>query len=242
MLLVTMLEKLAELTERFGAFWALVRQFWYGVLQVAAAVRELRNITNVTTHASLLRGKLIDLISRVVRSTTAAAVATFYVLNCVGSRTKAAISADRTSHITRPMDLLVHVELVLRTEALIACSTRKRDRRDSGIPSAVATPSKAIHTILTTRVAIALQPLVAAERLAALEAVAVSADASHGVETPFLLPVLVSLGEAMRRCADAANRQRHVLRVPKRISFPFAARPTAAAAARIARQLQSFWR
>lgn len=113
MLLVTMLEKLAELTERFGAFWTLVRQSWYGVLRVAAAIRELRHITKVTSHASLLSGKLIDLVSRIVLSMTAATVATFYVLNGVGSRTKAALSADRTSHITRPMDLLVHMKLVL---------------------------------------------------------------------------------------------------------------------------------
>jgi hypothetical protein len=200
MLLVTMLEKLAQLTERFGAFWALVRQCWYGVLQVAAAIRELRHITKVTTHASLLSGKLIDLISCVVLSTTAAAVATFYVLNGVGSGTKAALSADRTSHITRPMDLLVHVKLVLRTEALIACAARIRDRR-----SAVPATAIAIHTTLTTRIAITLQPLVAAERLAALEAVAVSADTSHGVETSSSFAVVASEERTCRR-KWAANR------------------------------------
>lgn len=168
-LLILMLQKLAHLTKLLVASVAVVWEVRHSpVRRPVAVIVQHGSLRQIPLHLGLLRGKTIDLLASIILSSTASTVTTLHMLNGVGTRPKASIATNGAGHITRTMNLLMHVEFILIIE---------------GAGTFVALVSVAgliaTDTVLASRTAIPLQPLISTERPVGHEAVAVSANSSH---------------------------------------------------------------
>jgi hypothetical protein len=121
-LLVLMLQQLAQLTKYLGTVWTIIREI--GNIVRAASIRQHGNIVQIVLHLRLTGGKLVDLVPGVVNSSTPSAVATFDMLHSVGARLESLLSTDGTTHVTRTVDLLVHFKIVLVVKGPGAIRTR----------------------------------------------------------------------------------------------------------------------
>jgi hypothetical protein len=81
-LLVLMLQQLAQVPKYLGAVWTIIRE----IRNVcAASIRQHGNIVQIVLHLRLTGCKLVDLVPSVVNSSTPSAVATFDMLHSVGA-------------------------------------------------------------------------------------------------------------------------------------------------------------
>ena len=138
-LLVLMLQQLAQVMKVFVTLWAAVRLIGDTIL---FSVRQ--QTIHVRLHGTFALSKLVDLRPSVVLATASGTVAALDVLDRVGSRTESTFTTDRACNVSRTMDLLVHLQLVRVTKDSLA---------------GVADES---HTLLATRLTGSLEPLVAA--------------------------------------------------------------------------------
>ena len=102
----------------------------------------------------------MDLSTSILTTPAATAVATFNVLDSVGSRTKALLPTNGATNIERTVHLHMHVEFILiieGSEALVAFI----------LVLLVLIPLVAFYTVSATRVSISLHPLISAKAAAA---------------------------------------------------------------------------
>jgi hypothetical protein len=110
--------------------------------------------------------KLIDLLtSKVFGSVTAGAVSRLDVLNSICTTPETLLATNWASDISRPMDLHVHIQLILCIEFTVAFSTLKL--------------SEPRHASGTTGALIALSPLIAAEFTANAPFITLRAITTH---------------------------------------------------------------
>lgn len=180
-----MLEQLTELVEGLAALLAAVGLVGHGARN-RSTIRQERTFRHVPAHRALSSGKAIDLLPRIVLSETSRAVSRLHVLHCVCSRAEALLTAHRARHVARPVDLHVHVELVLRGERAVTLATLKGRAatvpstiRATAVPSAATTTAIPVHAALATRQAGALAPLVGAKVGVAEIVTAIAALAAH---------------------------------------------------------------
>ena len=118
-LLILMLQQLTELTERLVALLAAVGHVGHRT-RSTAAVSQKGTLRHVLPHRPLRRGKVINLLPRIVLAKAAPAEARLHVLHRIRPGAEALLSAHRARHVARSVDLHVHVQLVLRVEVAIA--------------------------------------------------------------------------------------------------------------------------
>jgi hypothetical protein len=175
-LLVLVLQELAELAERLGTFGAAVGEVGHA-LPTPPAVLEERDVAHVRAHRALATGEVVDLLSRVGLPFAAAAESALDVLNGVGARLEALVPADRARNRLGAMDLHVHVEVVLSLELSVTNPASEAVALVNVAGQFGLGPERlrAIRTLVRVRVtiatldtlaasgAVALPPLVAAE-------------------------------------------------------------------------------
>jgi len=113
------------------------------------------------THTSLLLGEFINGVAGILGSATPRTIATFDVLDGIGTGSKALFVADGTRHIARAVDLHVHSQLILITKGAVAFVALIGW---SYVLVGVIVGS--IHTIQASSI-ISLAPLVVAEQVTA---------------------------------------------------------------------------
>lgn len=114
-LLILMLKKLTELTERLSTFRTVIREIG-NVIVVRIAVGDHGGISHEATHRWLILGKVVDLTACQILSSATRAISTFHVLDRIRPRLETGFAANGTRNITRTMNLHVHVQLVLIVE------------------------------------------------------------------------------------------------------------------------------
>jgi hypothetical protein len=175
-----MLEQLTHLSKRLGAVGTLIRKVGDLVVVIPVAIGQLRNIRQVTRHGLFGLGKLVDLVSGIVLSSTARAKAAFDVLDGVGARLETSLSTDGTSDISRTMHLHVHVQIILIVKGTVAnAALVGRGVADS------------VDTVSATRPAVAFGPLVLTELAARAILSTVRTMSSHGRWLLFLFGLLL---------------------------------------------------
>lgn len=107
MLLILVLQELAEVAERLGTLRAAVGKVGH-TLTSPPAVLEKWDVAHVRPHRILATSEIVDLLPRVVLPGAAAAVSALDVLHGVGPRPEALIPTDRARNGPRAMDLHVH--------------------------------------------------------------------------------------------------------------------------------------
>lgn len=167
-IVAVVLQKLAQLTEVFVAMWAIVRKI-RNPTAVMVTIREHRPVGHKVPHVALSAGKLENLLPGVIASPAAPTVAALDVLDGVCTRTEAGFPADWTRNSAGPVDLRVHIQLVLVIEPSIAHTALKDG---SGLMVVV-------HARPATTVPVALRPLVPAELAAASPVVALGTVSTH---------------------------------------------------------------
>ena len=122
-------------------------------------------------HLVLLRSKIVNLLPGISLPRASAAVSTLNMLNSVGPRTKATVATDGTGHVSGAMNLLVHVQFVLRVENTVAsCALVRWGWR---------LPLVVIHAVVATCVTITFHPLVSTEARTAQIAITCCAYSAH---------------------------------------------------------------
>jgi len=156
MFIVLMLQKLAELPKRLGAFRAMIRQIRHAAATVPISVLKHRCLRHVLSHRPLRIRELINLIPGVVHSKTSPAMTRFYVRDGISARSKANLATNRTGNVSGPMYLHVHIQLVLGTEWAVALMALIVDRRFLIITFSLDRVVLATrNAILTTRIVLA---------------------------------------------------------------------------------------
>lgn len=87
-LLILMLQQLAQLTKRFVAFRTTIRQVWNPVVHTIPS--QERSLSHESLHAALPSGIIVDLLTGVILSTTSGAITTLNVLHGVCARSETA--------------------------------------------------------------------------------------------------------------------------------------------------------
>jgi hypothetical protein len=156
-----MLQELTHLTKRLVTIGTVIRKVGYAC-KVVGLVRQERSIRHEAIHLRFSRRKSVDLCTGIFAAKTLRAVATFYVLNGVGTRPKALFAANRTGNVAGSMDLGVHLEAVATRELATT------------LGAVVGT----IHTVTTAGMTIAFEPLVVAKAFGCIKTLAFGAVAS----------------------------------------------------------------
>lgn len=107
MLLILMLEQLAQIAKHSVARLATVGKVWSSGIAISVVLQH--GSGDVRLHLSLGRSKLIDLIPRIILSSASSAVATLNMLDSVGTRTESTVSTNRTRNLFWAVHLHVHV-------------------------------------------------------------------------------------------------------------------------------------
>jgi len=150
-----MLQKLAELPKRLGAFRAMIWVIWYASTTVPTSVLKHRRLRQISSHRSLWIRELINLIPSVVHSGASPTTTGFDMLDRICAWSEANLATNGTGNVSCPVHLHMHIKFVLRIECSIALMALIVDcGRDTVV---LATRS----TILAT--GIRLAKLVAAE-------------------------------------------------------------------------------
>lgn len=200
MLLILMLQQLTELTERLVALLAAVGHVGHRT-RSTATVSQKGTLRHVLPHRPLRRGKVINLLPRIVLAKAALAETRLHVLHCVRAGAEALLSTHRARHVARSVDLHVHVQLVLRVEVAVALAALIGHAIPSLVvrivgPAVPAIPTTAasvptassitpfaatisVHTTLATGQAGAFPPLVRAEAVPVEIVTAIAAFAAH---------------------------------------------------------------
>jgi len=157
MFLIFMLHQLAQVSERLRALIALVR-----ILRdplITSPIRQKGRAIEVLLHTSLCLGILVNLLPSIIAPLATRTETALHVLNCVRRRAKTNFPTNGACDVTRTMNLLMHIKLILRVEVSVTHNASKgRIGRLGVIARRILRP---IDTILATRVAVALPPLVA---------------------------------------------------------------------------------
>ena len=149
-LLVLVLKQLAQLTKLLVAWLTMVGEIWYLIGSLSLI---LQHEWHELTHLLLSIDKLIDFLSGVVRTTASSAMSTFDMLNSIGTRSEASLSAHRTRDRARAVYLHMHVEIILTVEIASA----------SGTHMGGGGKVSGVDTIHATRTPFPFLPLIAAE-------------------------------------------------------------------------------
>ena len=151
MLLVVVLQELAQVPEHSRALLALIRKI--RGIQVSSICQH-GCIREIGLHSALAGSKAINVLARVLLPGASTAKSTLEVLYGVGTGSEPTLTTNGTGNVSFTVHLHVHVELVLRIEFSITLVALVDNGRRVRVP---------IHTVLATRVPISLGPLVAAE-------------------------------------------------------------------------------
>jgi hypothetical protein len=196
MLLVLMLEQLAQVAKQDVARLATVRKVWSSVIAISVVFQHWSG--DELLHLPLGRSKFIDLIPRIVLSSASRAVTTLNVLDSVGTRTESTVSTNRTRNLFWAVHLHVHVEVIFVSEyastrgtlAIVGIDTGSATRLplsfvpliDAELITAFQTSACGTwspNTRAATRVSITTGPLVVAELISMAVSVTVTAIPAH---------------------------------------------------------------
>jgi hypothetical protein len=166
-LLILMLKKLTQLSKLSGTFGTLIRKVRNAAIPVAI-ISQLRNFRHVSRHGPFGFGKLVNLLSYVVSSSTARTKAALNMLNSVCSRPETNFSTHGTSHVSRSVYLHMHVKIILVVKSAVTDAALER-----GYVCGL------VDAISATRVAVAFVPLVPTEPATRSVVSTISAVSSH---------------------------------------------------------------
>ena len=107
MLLILMLEQLAQIAKHFVATLATVGKIRSSGIAISVVFQH--GSGDERLHLPLRRSKFIDLIPRILSSSASSAVATLNMLDSVGTRTESTVSTNRTRNLFWTVHLHVHV-------------------------------------------------------------------------------------------------------------------------------------
>jgi hypothetical protein len=110
-LLILVLQELAELAESLGTIVAAVGEVGHAMATPPPVLKEW-DVTHERVQRLLATGEIVDLLSRVVLPFAAAAESALDVLDGVGARLEALIPADRARDGLGAMDLHVHLQRI----------------------------------------------------------------------------------------------------------------------------------
>lgn len=164
MLLVLVLQQLAQLTISLVTVWAMVGQIghhYHGI----AMVREQRRFGHVRAQDAVTLGELINLGPRLVGgNATAPAIATLDVLYGISTRPKPGVPADGTGDGFGTVHLLVHRQFVLIRKRPLARTALEAGWWWCGIGGVLVSAAAAtLNAINASRDAFPLTPLVRGE-------------------------------------------------------------------------------
>ena len=167
MLLIVVLKQLTQLAKGAIAFVTLIGIIGCRPIVVSSIGQHGRTV-QIGLHGRSRLSKPINVVSRILLATATTAIATLHVLNGVGSRAKALFSTNGTGYSPRTMDLHVHVQIVLTVKSTMAFAAL-----------VVCLVVVSTYTVIATRVAVTLAPLIVAVSVPVVVAAAVSAIAAH---------------------------------------------------------------
>ena len=129
-----------------------IRQKWVSSIQIRL-------------HTALSRRKVVYLLSCVGSPAATGTVARLNMLHGIGTGSKASFTTDGARHVTRTVNLHMHVEFILSVEDSVALVARVRNRRSIAIAagSSSSSCSSSANAIYTPRKARPFSPLVARE-------------------------------------------------------------------------------
>ena len=170
--LIVVLQELTQLPEIAIAFIATVGIVGRAI--VVSTVGQHGPVIQVRPHGRFGLSESVNAVASILLATTSTAVATFYMLHGIGSRSKALLSTNRTRHIARTMDLHVHVQIVLIVKGLVTLATLVLI-----LLLLISTATTSSSTVWATREAVTLAPLIVAVVVSIVPVVAACAVAAH---------------------------------------------------------------
>jgi hypothetical protein len=153
MLLVVVLQELAELSEEFVAGSTVIGII--GSPGVVATIGQKGRARQVGPHGRLGLSKFVNVIASIVLATTASAISTLHVLHCIGTRSESYVATHWTSYVARTMDLRMHLQLIGVGENEATFRTLK-----SSMDTKIATRGAFSLTPLIAGILAALAPIV----------------------------------------------------------------------------------